>query len=76
MLAEIPVLARFFPDVPPDVWLRAALCGAALLGIPGYGAFTPGTRPGVLVLFDVDGPADLTVAPPRRAWLARPGAPG
>lgn len=75
VLAEIPVLARAFPQIPVERWLEAALAGAALLGLPGYGRLAVGDAPGALLLEDVRTPSDLADGPPRRRWLVPPGSP-
>lgn len=74
-LGEIPVLAAAFPAVPIDVWLALATAGGAdALGLPGFGRFVPGARPGVVWLEGVASPEALRrEAPVRRLVLAQGG---
>lgn len=72
VLAEIPVLARAFPEVPVGVWLEAATAGGArALGFPQHGRIVPGARPGLLLLEVSDVAALAEAAPPRR-WVITP----
>lgn len=72
ILGEVQVLMNAFPQVHPEVWLRAATTfGAQLLGLDHLGAFEVGRRPGLLV---VDGCAgDLKDRQPARRWVVEPG---
>lgn len=67
VLGEIPALAKAFPDVPVERWLRMATLDAAdALGAPGHGRIAVGATPG-LVLLEVDDLRDLaTAVVPRR----------
>jgi cytosine/adenosine deaminase-related metal-dependent hydrolase len=70
VLAEIPALARAWPAVPVERWLRLATQdGADALGLPRYGRITAGASPG-LVRLRLDRPEDLLAAPPPREWCA------
>ena len=75
LLQEVRALMQAFPEVHPEVWLRAATAaGATLLDQPHLGSFEVGKAPGVLL---VEGCArDLGGDDPiRRRWLVRPGGP-
>ncbi len=75
--AEMATLAAHFPAVPASHWLGAATRGGArALGLPGFGALTPGARPGVLdvLVDDVAAPLESLVRDPtpNLRWVARP----
>jgi cytosine/adenosine deaminase-related metal-dependent hydrolase len=82
-LAELVVLRRAFPQVPPSRLLPLAWNGAAV-GAPAVGRLTPGTAPGVIAAplagARVDDPYEFLVSVhgaeerPFR-WLARHHAP-
>lgn len=79
VLGEIPVLAAAFPTVAPERWLAMVTHDAAdAVRAPEAGRLEVGRRPGLLLLEQIAGPADLLEAPPARRWLAAPGgcAPG
>jgi cytosine/adenosine deaminase-related metal-dependent hydrolase len=72
---EIAALTARFPELPPDIWLRAATAGgAAALGLPALGALAPGRRPGIIdvAVDDESAPlAALTRNPnPSVTWMA------
>jgi cytosine/adenosine deaminase-related metal-dependent hydrolase len=70
-------LASHFPDVAPEVWLRAATAGgAAALGLDAFGALAPGKRPGIIDVGPVDTQAPfaslVATSSPSVRWVARP----
>jgi cytosine/adenosine deaminase-related metal-dependent hydrolase len=66
--AELSVLARSFPAVPPRVWLQAVTSGGArALGLPHLGTLVPGSRPGLLDVLPAEASAD-----PERALVTTP----
>ncbi len=70
VLAEAAVLARRFPDVGPEVWMRALTTnGAAALGLP-MGRLEG--RPGVLLIDAPDISSLFDGTRWRRRWLACP----
>jgi cytosine/adenosine deaminase-related metal-dependent hydrolase len=74
--AEMATLAAHFPAVRASQWLGAATRGGArALGLPGFGALTPGARPGVLdvLVDDVVAPLESLVrdSTPTLRWVAR-----
>lgn len=72
VLAEIPPLARAFPRVPLERWLRMATSdGADALLHTEHGRIAIGTAPGLLLL-QVDDPRALLEAAPPRSWRVRP----
>jgi cytosine/adenosine deaminase-related metal-dependent hydrolase len=72
VLAEVAVLIRAFPAVPPATWLTAATHGGArAIGLQGAAAIVPGARPGLLWLHGVGGPGGLARVP-ARSWLRHP----
>jgi cytosine/adenosine deaminase-related metal-dependent hydrolase len=75
--AEMATLAAHFPAVPAGRWLDAATRGGArALGLRGFGALTPGARPGVLdvLVEDVAAPLESLVRDPTPTlrWVAAP----
>lgn len=74
VLAEIPVLAGAFPDVPVHTWLAAATHAGADAVAPRsrWARVAPGRRPGLLQL-DVGSLDDLARGAPSRRWLVHPG---
>jgi cytosine/adenosine deaminase-related metal-dependent hydrolase len=74
---EMAALASHFPDVAPEVWLRAATAGgAAALGLDAFGALAPGKRPGIIDVGPVDTQAPfaslVATSSPSVRWVARP----
>jgi cytosine/adenosine deaminase-related metal-dependent hydrolase len=74
---EMAVLASHFPDIAPEIWLRAATAGgAAALGLAALGALAPGKRPGIIDVTPIDGRAPcaslVAAATPSARWVARP----
>jgi cytosine/adenosine deaminase-related metal-dependent hydrolase len=74
---EMAVLASHFPEVAPEIWLRAATAdGAAALGLAPFGALAPGKRPGIIDVTPIDTHdpcASLVANPfPSVRWVARP----
>ena len=74
---EMAALASHFPDVAPEVWLRAATAGgAAALGLDAFGALAPGKRPGIIDVGPVDTQAPcaslVAATSPSVRWVARP----
>ena len=74
VLAEIPELARSFPEVPVTRWLDMATRGGARALQTTWGAIVPGQAPGLVLLEGVEHVDALADKPPeRRIWVARPG---
>jgi aminodeoxyfutalosine deaminase len=72
VLGELPILARAFPRVPLERWLRLATSdGADALSFGDFGRIAVGASPG-LVLLAVDDPRELLEAAPPRTWKVRP----
>jgi cytosine/adenosine deaminase-related metal-dependent hydrolase len=74
---EMAALASRFPDLEPEIWLRAATAGgAAALGLDALGTFAPGKRPGILglKLGDLQAPTASLLAgqAPSVEWVVRP----
>jgi cytosine/adenosine deaminase-related metal-dependent hydrolase len=74
---EMAALTAHFPDLAPEIWLRAATTGGATaLGLPALGALAPGKRPGIVEVtpFDARAPgASLVAGPsPKVRWVVRP----
>jgi cytosine/adenosine deaminase-related metal-dependent hydrolase len=74
---EMAALASHFPDIAPEIWLRAATAGgAAALGLAPLGALVPGKRPGIIDVTPVDPQAPcaslVAHASPSVRWVARP----
>jgi len=74
---EMAVLASHFPEVAPEIWLRAATAGgAAALGLVPLGALAPGKRPGIIDVTPIDthAPCASLVADafPSIRWVVRP----
>ena len=74
---EMAVLASHFPEVAPEIWLRAATAGgAAALGLAPLGALAPGKRPGIIDVTPIDThdpSASLVANPfPSVRWMVRP----
>jgi len=70
-------LASHFPDIAPEIWLRAATAGgAAALGLAALGALAPGKRPGIIDVTPIDPHAPcaslVAAATPSVRWVARP----
>jgi cytosine/adenosine deaminase-related metal-dependent hydrolase len=75
--AEMATLAAHFPSVTAARWLDAATRGGArALGLRGFGALTPGARPGVLdvLVEDIGAPLESLVRDPTPTlrWVAAP----
>jgi cytosine/adenosine deaminase-related metal-dependent hydrolase len=73
---EMAALAAHFPDVAPEIWLRAATAGgAAALGLAALGALAPGKRPGIIDVTpaDMQAPCASLVAAtsPSIRWVVR-----
>ena len=74
VLAEIPELARSFPEVPVGRWLDMATRGGARALQTSWGSITPGQAPGLVLLDGVEHVDALADTPPgTRTWVARPG---
>jgi cytosine/adenosine deaminase-related metal-dependent hydrolase len=74
---EMAVLASHFPDIAPEIWLRAATAsGAAALGLAPLGVLAPGKRPGIIDVTPIDthAPCASLVANPFPSvrWIVRP----
>lgn len=74
---EMAVLASHFPEVAPEIWLRAATAGgAAALALAPLGALAPGKRPGIIDVTPIDthAPCASLVANPFPSvrWVVRP----
>ena len=73
VLAEIPVLARAFPEVPVSRWLAMATHeGAAASRALGVGRVVAGASPGLLHL-EVRELEALAGTAPARRWIVAPG---
>jgi cytosine/adenosine deaminase-related metal-dependent hydrolase len=74
VLAEIPELARAFPQIPVSRWLEMATRGGAEALQTGWGVISPGRAPGLVLLEGVEHVDALADTPPtKRTWIARPG---
>jgi len=74
---EMAALASHFPDIAPEIWLRAATVGgAAALGLAALGALVHGKRPGIMDVTPIDTQAPcaslVAAATPSVRWVARP----
>jgi Cytosine deaminase and related metal-dependent hydrolases len=74
---EMAALASHFPDIAPEIWLRAATAGgAAALGLAPLGVLAPGKRPGIIDVTPIDTQAPcaslIAAATPSVRWVARP----
>jgi len=70
-------LALHFPDLAPEIWVRAATAGgAAALGLDAFGALAPGKRPGIIDVTSVDTRAPcaslVAATSPKVRWVVRP----
>jgi aminodeoxyfutalosine deaminase len=73
-LGEVATLMGYFPAVQPCAWLAAATSGGAdALGLRHLGRIRAGAAPGLVLLEEVGGLADLRKVPTRR-WVVRPAA--
>ncbi len=74
---EMAALALHFPDLAPEIWVRAATAGgAAALGLDAFGALAPGKRPGIIDVTSVDTRAPcaslVAATSPKVRWVVRP----
>jgi aminodeoxyfutalosine deaminase len=74
---EMSALAAHFPDLAPEIWLRAATAGgAAALGLDTFGALAPGKRPGIIDVTPVDTQVScaalVATTSPKVSWVVRP----